>query len=163
MARSGVYMHIGGFEGFDRSADFDKREVRKAMRKAGTLVVREARKLVAKRGPSAAGDYPSRRTGALSKAIRAKVSRSGFMVRIEPKTGTSVPASDPYFAYLHYGVRRGGSKTGSANRRKDHRAQRSGPYRIQPRGNYMADGLQNQAGAVRGLLSAALAAGLRVR
>ncbi|MGO4326666.1 hypothetical protein AB4Z48_17710 [Cupriavidus sp. 2TAF22] len=157
MAKSGFYVHVEGFEGFDRSIDFDKKQIRRAMRQAGALVVKDARGRVTKQGASKGGGYPSRRTGRLAKSIRAKVSRSGFLVRIEPKTGKDVPASDPYFAYLYYGVRRG------ATRRKDHKAQSSGPYRVQPRANYMADALEAQAGPVRNLLSAALAAGLRVK
>lgn len=157
MAKTGFYMHVEGFEGFDRTVDFDKAGVRKAMNKAGRLVVIEARKLVSKGGGSRPGEYPAKRSGRLRRSIRARVSRSGFLVRVEPKTGAGVPPSDPYFAYLHYGVRRG------AKRRKDHQAQPSGPYRIEPRENYMADALQNQAPAVRSLLSAALAAGLRVK
>jgi len=157
MAKPGFYMHVGGFDGFDRSLDFDKSQVRKAMRKAGTLVAKDARKRVSKGGRSTPGEYPGKRTGRLAKSIKAKVSRSGFLVRIEPKAGSSVPASDPYFAYLFYGVRRG------AARRKDRKAQAGGPYRIKPRGNYMADALQSEGGSVRQLLSEALAKGLRVK
>lgn len=157
MAKAGIHMHIDGFDGFDRSVDFDKAQIRKAMRQAGTLVVKQGRRLVTRAGPSRQGEYPAKRSGGLARSIRAKVSRSGFMVRIEPKTGGGVPPSDPYFAYLFYGVRRG------ASRRKDHRAQPAGPYRVAPRDNYMADALQHEAPAVRNLLSAALAAGLRVK
>jgi hypothetical protein len=156
MPKSGFYMHIEGFEGFDRSVDFDKAQIRKAMRAAGRLVVKEAQSLVSG-GPSGPGKYPAKRTGRLRKSIKARVSRSGFLVRVEPKTGGSVPASDPYFAYLHYGVRKG------ASRRKDHQAQAGGAYRIAPRANYMADALQHEAPAVRSLLSQALAAGLRIK
>ncbi len=157
MPKSGFYMHIEGFEGFDRSVDFDKKQVRKAMGAAGRLVVREAQALVSSGGPSGPGQYPAKRTGKLRKSIRARVSRSGFLVRIEPKTGGSVPSSDPYFAYLHYGVRKG------ARRSKSHKMQASGAYRIDPRANYMVDALQHRAPAVRSLLSQALAAGLRVK
>lgn len=156
-SKPGVYMHIEGFDGFDRSVDFDKREIRKAMRRAGSLVTKASRKKVSRKSESKAGEYPGKRLGNLAKSIRAKVSRSGFMVRIEPKAGSSIPSSAPYFAYLFYGVKRG------AVRRKDHRAQSSGPYRVEPRANYMTDALDEEAPAVRNLLSAALAAGLRIR
>lgn len=158
MARPGFYMHVEGFEGFDRAVDFDKKEIRKAMRKAGARVAKASRKLVSKGERSAPGDYPGRKTGRLAKSIRAKVSRSGFLVRIEPKTGSGIPASEPYYAYLFYGVRRG------AKRRTDHKAQTaSGPWRIRPRRNYMVDALEAESGAVRADLSDALAKALRVK
>jgi len=157
MKRSGFYMHIEGFEGFDRNLDFDKAQIRRGMRRAGSVVTKEARRLVSRRRVSRPGEYPGKGTGRLARSIRARVSRSGFLVKIEPKTGGDVPASDPYFVYLHYGVRRG------ARRRKDHKAQPAGPWRIEPRENYPADALQNRAAEVRSILGAALAAGLRVR
>jgi len=148
----GVYMHVDGFEKFDSGFDFNKREVRNAMQRAGRIVRDEARALLSRGGPSRPGEYPGRRTGKLSRAIRAKTSRSGFLVRVQPKTGAALPM--PYFAYLHYGVRRG------AKRRRDRQAQPSGPYRIAPRANYMQDALQRRASDVREILSNALRAAL---
>jgi len=157
MSANSLSLHIEGFEGFDRSIDFDKSVVRRTMRRAGAPVTRDARRRLAQPGPSQPGDYPARRTGRLQRAIRATVSRSGFMVVIRPRTGTAVPPSDPYFAYLYYGVRRG------AMRRRNHRAQPAGPYRIAPRANYMVDALDSQTSAVRRILTAGLADALRIR
>ncbi|PIP02748.1 MAG: hypothetical protein COX55_03510 [Zetaproteobacteria bacterium CG23_combo_of_CG06-09_8_20_14_all_54_7] len=70
--------------GFSR-IDFDRRKVRKSMRTLGRDVQKEARRLVARRAISGAGEYPGRQTGALWRAIKAKVSRSGFMVVVRPQ------------------------------------------------------------------------------
>lgn len=51
MARPAAYLHIDGFDSYGK-LDFDKKEIRKAMRRAGTVVRGEARKLVGKKGGS---------------------------------------------------------------------------------------------------------------
>ncbi|WP_064577182.1 hypothetical protein [Cupriavidus gilardii] len=153
MADGAFYMHIEGFEGFDKAIDFNKRKVRAAMRKAGRLVAGQAKMNVAlARG---AEGYPAVRTGALRESIDFKLSRSGFLVRVAPKKTSAMPA--PYFVYLHYGVRRG------MKRRKDHKAQPAGPWRIKPRANYMADALQDRSDQVRSLLQQALADSLEIK
>ncbi|VWD15024.1 hypothetical protein [Burkholderia contaminans] len=150
---AGIGLHIEGFEGFDRSIDFKKGKVRAAMRKAGRLVTGQAQmNLALARGAEC---YPRVRSGALLDSVSFKVSRSGFLVRIAPKKSADMSA--PYFVYLHYGVRRG------AKRRKDRRAQPTGPYRIKPRANYMVDALDEKSGEIRQILSAALMSALDVR
>lgn len=112
--------------------DFDKRQIRKAMRRLGSDVRKEARRLVSRRAISGAGDYPGRDTGALMRSIKARVSRPGFLVRISP-TRTS-EMKDFYPAFLGYGV----------------------AGRIAKRKNYMTDALDNRADNVRTVLRAAL-------
>lgn len=142
MDKSGIYMHIEGFEGLDK-LDFNRRKVRAGMRKAGRLVAGQAKMNVSlARGSD---NYPGVRTGKLRNSIDFKLSRSGFLVRIAPKKGDGMAA--PYHAYLYYGVKRG------AKRRQDHRAQGGdGPWRIKPRKNYMVDALDDKAAEIEVIL-----------
>lgn len=150
MATPSLSLHIEGFDQYDR-IDFNKKEIRKGFRKVGRIVERHAKGLLAAGGGKAG--YPALRSGALLNAIKARVSRSGFMVKIMPDMPAG--AKEYYPAYLHYGVRRG------AVRRKGHRAQPVGPWRISPRDNYMTDALALSETEARSVLFAALQRGLQ--
>lgn len=163
------YLHVEGFENFERDA-FDKRKIRAGMRKVGLLIVQRAQMNLAL-GKGQDG-YPVNRTGATVDSINFKVSRSGFLVRISPTKTSSM--AEFYPAYLHYGVKKGrklgklapGQGKGKSNRRaKGERAaalaeRASGEWRITPRDNYMADALQDSATQVQSILSAAFASAL---
>lgn len=138
------YLHIDGYDGFDRRLDFDKKEVRKAMRIIGRLVQRRAKANLSAGG--AAARYPVVRTGALRDSIGTKVSRSGFLVRVRPEK-TAAIGRWYYPAYLHYGVKR---PDGDG-------------MRVEPRGNYMVDALQAEAGNVEAILRTALASALQIK
>lgn len=136
-------------DGFSR-IDFDGRQVRKSMRVLGRDVQKEARRLIARRAISGADEYPGRQTGKLWRAIKYHVSRSGFMVRIQPdKTGEM-----EYFypASLHYGIR----KMRSIALAKRHKKQPDGPYRLAPRANFMTDALENRNQHTRSVLRGTL-------
>jgi len=153
MARPAAYLHIDGFDSYGK-LDFDKKEIRKAMRRAGTVVRGEARKLVGKKGGSSEGEYPGLRKGRLRRSIIYRVSRPGFMVKIEPQKTADM--KDFYPAFLWYGVRRG------AKRGKSHKKQAAtGAWRIAPRENYMVDALNRRADDVRTILRQAFAEALR--
>ncbi|RFB73825.1 MULTISPECIES: hypothetical protein [unclassified Herbaspirillum] len=149
------YMHIGGFEGFDKSVDFDKKQIRKAMRQAGRIVQGGAKKRVGKTGGSTAGDYPARRRGLLQRSIKTKVSRSGFLVRVAPFMVAGMKAYYP--AFLFYGAKR---KPGA---RRDRRSKGTGAMRIEARGNYMADELKDDSGSIQRLLEAAFSSALVIK
>lgn len=154
MALDGVYLHISGFDQFDK-LDFDKREIRKSMVKVGRLIQKTARKKVAG-GPSAAGDYPGKGSGRLQRSIKSRVSRSGFMVKVAPDKVDGMTGFYP--AYLWYGVRRG------VRRGKGHRARQAvGSWRVAPRANYMVDALAERQSDVKTLLGDGLARGLHIR
>ena len=109
--------------------DFDKKKVRKTMAVLGRDIQKTARKLVARKAISAAGEYPGKESGALQRSIKYKVSKPGFLVRIMPfKTADMGP--DFYPAFLHYGV----------------------PGRIKPRGNFMTDALEARSDNARKVL-----------
>lgn len=91
-------------EGFSR-VDFDKKKIRKALQIEGRAVQKLARKMVSKRILNSAGDYPAKRTGALMRSIKVKVSRPGFLVKIAPQK-TAEMGKDFYPAFLHYGSKK---------------------------------------------------------
>jgi hypothetical protein len=121
--------------------DFDKKQVRKAMRKFGAEIRKDARRRVSRKAISAPGDYPGRDSGNLFRSITSLVSKSGFMVRISPEKTAGM--KEFYPAFLHYGV------TGKS-RRKDHREQpKEGKWRIAPRANYMTAALEARKDSIR--------------
>lgn len=144
-------LHVDGWDSY-RRLDFDRKEVRKGFRRVGRLVQVAARKRIRK--GAALQDYPAGRSGKLARSISAKVSRSGFLVRVSP-VKTPAMGQDYYPAYLFYGV------TGKPQR-KDRRAQvKDGKWRLKPRGNYMTDALDEQDGNIRSTLSAAFSEALK--
>lgn len=157
------YLHIEGFDKFEREA-FDKKKVRDGMRKAGRRVQQRAQmNLMLARG---AVGYPRNRTGRLLKSISVKVSRSGFLVKVAPRKTSDMATYYP--AYLHYGVKKGKriEGTGGGRRARGARAdlisaRRAGSWRINPRDNYMADALQDEAAGVQKDLSVAFASSLK--
>ncbi|MCC7005067.1 MAG: HK97 gp10 family phage protein [Ottowia sp.] len=127
-------------QGYTR-IDFDKKKIRKVMRKMGRDVQREARRLVARKAISSAGAYPGKQTGRLQRSLKSRVSKSGFLVRIAPQKSSEM--KDFYPAFLYYGV------TGKA-RRKDQKAQtQTGRWRIAPRANFMQEALDQRRAVVR--------------
>lgn len=135
--------------------DFDKKLVRKAMRKFGADIRKDARRRVARRAVSGSGDYPGRATGELWRSIKVRVSKPGFLVRISPEKTAAM--KEFYPAFLHYGV------TGRP-RRKDHKEQpKDGKWRVAPRGNYMTDSLQARSDTIRAGLRSMLMDALKPR
>lgn len=119
-------------EGFSR-IDFDRRQVRKGMRKIGRDHQKEARRLVARRAISGKGEYPGRQTGRLWRAIKYKVSRSGFMVVARPEKTAEMDFFYP--APLYYGSRK---------------------RNIEARKNFMTDAMENRRTATRSVLRGVL-------
>lgn len=134
MADSGSWAEVNvKIDGFSR-IDFDRRPIRNAMRNIGRDMQREARKLVSRRAISGPGENPGRRTGATQRAIKYRVSRPGFLVRIAPFK-TAEMGKDFYPAFLHYG---------------------SEKNNLKPRKNYMVEALDNRADNTRNALRNAL-------
>lgn len=118
-------------EGHSR-IDFDKRAIKKVLRKAGGDIRKAARRLVARRAVSSPGDFPGRDTGALLRSIKLKVSSGGFWAKVEPQKTPEMKSFYP--AFLFYGTKRGVAK----------------------RGNYMIAALDAQRENVRGQIRDAL-------
>jgi hypothetical protein len=126
-------------DGFSR-VDFDKKPIKKTMRSIGQKVQTDARRLVARKAISGAGEYPGKATGTLQKSTKFKLSKPGFLVTIAPRQNSgTVKAGEFYPGILYYGVRRG------SVRRKDKKKQTgNGTWRIAPRGNHVVDAAENR-------------------
>lgn len=85
-----------------KTVDFHKKKIRKVLRSEGGKIRKIARGLVMRRAISNSDEYPGRRTGRLMRSIKAKVSRSGFLVRVSPQK-TAEMGEDFYPAFLFYG------------------------------------------------------------
>lgn len=114
--------------------DFDKRKVRKALRQQGAAIRKIARRMVARRAVSAAGDYPGKESGDLARSISIKAGKGGFWVKVAPFK-TPEMGKDFYPAYLWYGSKKNN---------------------LAPRRNYMIDALNNRRSAARAALRDAL-------
>lgn len=167
------YLHIEGYDNFMRDA-FDKRKIRKGMRKVGQVVGRRAQlNFILARGEDG---YPINRTGITLESIKPKVSRAGFLVKIAPRKTTDM--KEFYPAYLNYGVHKGprvrglDQPVGQGNRRRGRvrrargaradliAARRNSGWRITPRANYMIDALEDEQSTVQAILSKAFAESL---
>ena len=65
---------VGGVEvtvglDFHKIIDYDKRQMRKALREGASQVRKEARRIVSRRAISAPGEFPGMQTGAMKRAI----------------------------------------------------------------------------------------------
>lgn len=157
-----AHIHVDGFDQFHR-ASFNKRKVRAAMRRTGQIVAGRAKMNLSLAGASS--NYPLIGKGVLRDSIEMKVSRSGFLVKIMPEKTAGM--AEYYPAFLHYGVRRGGSiyrTNGKKNSKRKVRAllteRNARGWLITPRENYIADALQDESSRVRAVLKAGFARAL---
>lgn len=131
--------------------------MRKAMRAVGADIRKAARRKVARRAISTAGQAPGKDTGVLQRSIKYRVSRPGLLVVIRPEK-TEAMGKDFYPAYLNYGVRRNGRSSGP-----DQGERGAGFYKLAPRLNYMEETLDERREYARQVLSTALTDALTVR
>lgn len=98
---------------------FNRARMRRAFVTIGQVHMRDARRLVMRRGRSAPGENPAYRTGKLARSIgyyvpRASKRRPGLMVKIAPNQkngeGNRHISGAFYPAFLFYGVRRGAKR-----------------------------------------------------
>ncbi|WP_295379559.1 hypothetical protein [uncultured Pseudacidovorax sp.] len=89
--------------GFSR-IDYDKREIRRALRLEINKVRDDARSLLSSSSPSAPGEFPGRLTGVLQRAIKSKVLRGGLAAIARPEK-TKRMGKDYYPAFLVHGVK----------------------------------------------------------
>jgi len=149
--------------------DFDRRQIRKAMRQIGADIRKVARRKVARRAVSEAGKAPGKQSGTLQRAINYRVSKPGLLVSIRPDK-TEAMGKDFYPAFLNAGVRQGsamkrlapGEGLGISNRRrrgqraKETMARAAGGWRVAPRANYMEESLEERKANARQVLANAL-------
>lgn len=117
-----------------RTIDYDKREVKKALRKSGGNVRKLARKLISRKAVSEPGQYPGRDTGELSRSIKVSVTKSGYAALVRPTKTKAMPVYYP--AFVVYGHRAPHSET--AEEARAHKV-RSGKKVAAPRKNFIVD------------------------
>lgn len=133
---AGVQLHasIAGHS----KIDFDRNRINKELRTQGRLIQRRARRKVARRATSNAGEYPGKVSGALQRAIdlvRPK-SKVGFWIKVEPTTAKIKRTGKIYYpAVLYFGSKKRG---------------------IEPRDNYVADALEDESDHVQTAMQRAL-------
>jgi len=133
-------------DGFTR-IHFEKRELKKAIRKGGNVVLKESRRLISSRAISGSGQFPGMDSGTMRKAIKVKVGSGGGYVRVMPymteemraKTMDKNGKSYFYPAFLYYGTSRG----------------------LRPRKDFMVAALDNKQAEIRAAISQALRDALR--
>lgn len=91
--------------GFNR-LHFEKRELKAAIRKGAREVQKEARRMIANRAVSGAGDFPGYDTGAMSRSVKVQAGSGGMYAVVSPHK-TPEMGDDYYPAYLVYGTSRG--------------------------------------------------------
>lgn len=146
--------------------EFKRPILRRAFVKIGQVHMRDARRLVTRRGTSKPGENPGYQTGKLARSIgyyvpRATARRPGLMVRIAPNQkrgeGNRRIEGDFYPAFLFYGVKRG------AKRQRSHHKGKSGGsgWKVAPRNNYMTEVLERRKAWTRYTLQRALRSAIR--
>ena len=145
---------------------FNRARVRRAFIRIGQVHMRDARRLVMKRGRSEPGESPGYQTGRLARSIgfmvpKASSRRPGFMVRIAPNQkngqGNRMINGDFYPAFLFYGGR------GGAKRKRGHHRGASGGsgWRLAPRNNFMVETLEKNSSWTRYFLASELRKSLK--
>jgi hypothetical protein len=129
----------GGFEvsvglEFHKAIDYDRRAMRRALNQGAAEVRKEARRLVARRAVSAAGEFPGVDSGTLRRAIGVvKRGSKGGWVKIGVRKIAGM--DDFYPAFLFYG---------------------SPKTRLAKRGNYITAALATKRETVRSNIRGAL-------
>jgi hypothetical protein len=135
-----------------RTIDYDSKELRKPLRKAGNDVRKLARKLISRRSVSDAGDFPGRDSGEMQRSLRVKVSRSGYSVSVYPTKTQRMPVYYP--AFVVYGHRGPGSETLEQSR--CHK-KRPGEKVAKPRKNFVPAAAEQYSGTFHETMANALA------
>ena len=164
----GTEVHVGLT--FHKFIDYDRKVLRRAMVKGAAEIRKEARRLVARRAISAAGQFPGASTGVLRKAIGvvSKGSRGGW-IKVGVKKTNGMDSFYP--AFLFYGVKKlgkierlaPGEGLGKSNRRKRGDRARlvaerksSTGYVVAPRANYLSAAMMARRESVRDGIRSAL-------
>lgn len=156
---------------FHKTIDYDSKVMRRALVRGSAEIRKEARRLIARRAISAAGEFPGQSSGKLKRSIGvvSKGSKGGWI-----KIGVrKIAGMDKYYpAFLFYGVKKQGSRIqrlapgeglGKSNRRKrgaraklvEERKASTG-YVIAPRANYIVAALEAKRDHVKTIIQEAL-------
>lgn len=122
-----------------RRIDFEAKRLRPILRRLGNEVRNDARRLIARKAISKAGEYPGQTTGRTKKSLIVRISRAGYAAIVEPKKEPWMTArSDFYPSILTYGT-----------------------AHIKPRKNYIVDAAQRRRNAARQAIYEGLRRALR--
>lgn len=168
-----IYCHVE-IPRWLNNLDFDHKPVNSAILKEARAVRRVARRLVARKAISNAGEFPGKKTGALMRSIKIKSNKKFLFATIRPeKTAEMI---DFYPAMLFQGTKRrlqklkeGEGRGVSNRRRRGNRvlalAERasSSTFIIEKRGNYMIEALSQRRYAAREAIASVVKASLIAR
>lgn len=114
-----------------KRTDLDKKTLRPYLRRIGAAIRKTARKKASARRVSQKGEYPGKQTGATVKAIKVKIFKSGYGLKVIQDVPQNSRIEDArwrfYPAFLRFGVKRR-----SKGKKQD-------AWRIEPRRDYIAD------------------------
>ena len=130
-------------------ADFDKKVLKRFLRKQGGEVAKTAKSLLKPGGPGLVSEphqNPLVQSGVTLKAIKAKPSRSGFSVTIAPFK-TAAMGKDFYPAATFYGHRGPGKGAGGTRRRREKNIKHGKV--AAPRNNYIIDAVKQHEDAFK--------------
>lgn len=139
-----------------RTIDYDPKELRKPLQKAGQAVRKIARKFISRRAVSEAGGFPGKDSGEMQRSLRVKMSRSGYSVAVYPTKTSRMQAYYP--AFVVYGHRGPGSETVEQARRHK---KRPGEKVAKPRKNFVPAAAEKYAGQFEDAMSDALAQAIK--
>lgn len=128
-------------------SDFDAKRLRPFLRRIGAAITKDARKRISSSEVSTEGQYPGMDTGAMRRAIRVKLFKSGYGLKVYQDMPKKPGAQDHFFypAFLRYGAK---------NKNKPN-------WRIKPRKNYIEDAANDQRQSTMLIVKAALEASLK--
>lgn len=120
-----------------RLAKLDNRKVKKGLRKVGQAVAKIARKALSKRYKSKEGEFPSRQTGRLRRAVKSRTSKSGFTAFVY--SGDIKGTDEQYAHYVYYGHRGPGTDRNSKGEqdKRQRGRKRQGKKVAPPRENWI--------------------------
>lgn len=123
-------------------ADFSPARMKRTMKFVGQDLRKNARRLVARRAVSAPGGFPGKVTGDLQKSVKARISRSGWSVKVASYRTDAMKAKNAFYpAYLIHGTKNG----------------------VAPRGDYITATYRSRLDWARGAISSSLLDGVDLK
>ena len=114
-----------------KRTDIDRKSLRPYLRQIGAAIRKSARKRASARRVSKKGEYPGKQSGATVKAIKVKLFKSGYGLKVVQDVPQNARITDErwryYPAFLRFGVKRRS------------KGEKQESWRIEPRRDYVAD------------------------
>lgn len=149
--------------------EFNRARLRRAFVQIGRVYMRDARRLVMRRGRSAPGENPGYQTGRLARSIGYYVpvklpsfwpDGQDFPNQKNGQGNRRFPEGSAYYpAFLYYGVRH--AAYGMSKKDKRQKKQHSSRWRLAPRNNFMVETLEKNRSWTRYFLARELRKSLK--